>query len=119
MLHHATNVRIAGRWLNPSLYKVDSTASRLWLPTGNSVGYNPILLENLRLGKFQATFAVTIASGFGNGVASLVFNATRNAFSYVTISHNSTAQNPVGYTVTATGEWYRDAARIGDRGSTV
>ena len=97
-------VRLSGRWLNDSHFGTNTTAGNgLTLPAGNITNYRLILLENLRLQKFQATFAVTRASGATRSWMGLVFNAAdRGNYDYVAINHDSTPNNPIGYATTPT-----------------
>ena len=95
-------VRLNGQWINDSAFSVNTAAGNgLTLPTEPVTGYRLILLENLRLQKFQATFALTCASGTTSATMELVFDAAdRGNYNEVTISHATTVSNPVGYAVT-------------------
>ncbi len=97
------DVHVAGRWWNPGVFSVDATQSKLSLPAGLGTVYNPILLENLRLQKFQATLALTRNSALSSALLGFAFNATdRNSCNYVWISHGSTVTNSIGWSITPT-----------------
>ena len=97
-------VHLDGHWINDSHYSASIPAgSSLILPSGEITQYRTILLENLRLQKFQATFALTRNSGYSARWMGLIFNAAdRGNYDYVTLSHSGTVSNPVGYAVTPT-----------------
>ncbi len=82
---------------------MDAAQSKLRLPTGLATLYTPILLENLRLQKFQATLALTRNGAVSSGLLGFAFNAAdRNSCNYVWISHSGTVTNPIGWTITPT-----------------
>ncbi len=98
-------VHLAGRWINDSHFTANAAAGNgLTLPAGNITNYRLLLLENLRLQKFQATFALTRASGQSRSWMGLIFDAVdRGNYDYLFLAHDGTLNNPVGYTVAANG----------------
>ncbi len=97
------DVRVAGRWISQGIFSVSTSQSKLDLAAGAGTGFNPILLENLRLGKFQTTFAFTRDSGQSQAYAGLVFNASdRGAFGYLMIWHAGITHNAIAYQITPT-----------------
>ncbi len=97
----AAPVHLNGRWINDSGYAVNVAGGNgLTLSAGGPTEYNNILLENLRLQKFQATFALTRATGQSRSWIGFVFNsAERGNFNYLGIYHDSVLNNPAGFLV--------------------
>jgi hypothetical protein len=91
---------LAGRWTNTSRNAIISS-DRLQLFTSPINDQRPILLKNLRLAKWRATFAVRRDDAYGGAAdVKFVFNATDlDDYDYLAVPHRSTAIPPCGHKV--------------------
>jgi hypothetical protein len=95
---------MAGRWINwqpnlDGLNAVNPSTSRYKFSSNGFGNYRPSMINNLRLGKFQAVFSVKRESSSTTNNVDFCFNGgDQDSFDSLKISHSNTQTAPFGST---------------------